>query len=109
MTIKYIKEHIGSDINSVKREYGADVSPEIGKVIKNFMSDYKNESSEKIFFKFMNVIHGLEGDLRKQIGPVSLHETIKGGFVICVILRKEYEEKLRELENYIDGLAGKVI
>ena len=108
--VEYVKEHIKEDIDGIKREYRVDISPEIGRVMKSFVSYYVNKDHEgfQLYSKFLNISHGLERYLKRKINnPVSLHETMKAGFQICRAVKDGDERALRELETYFNKLIHK--
>ena len=109
-SMEYVKEHIKEDIDNIKRQHCVDVSPEIGRVIKSFVSYYENRDVKEIelYRKFLDAAKGLEKFVKRKLeNPVSLHETMKAGVHICRAIRGDNKLRLREINNYYNKLIHK--
>lgn len=109
MGIEYVIEHIREDINRTRNNIGKNISPEIGKVLYSFVTYYQNNNmSDETFFKFRDVIVGLEKNLRERTKqPIYLHETRKSGAEICGMLKRKDKSGLSALMKYITRLKNK--
>jgi len=105
--IEYVKEHIKEDIDGIRKEYHVDVSPEVGKILYSFVTHHQNNISNKVFFRFIDVIGGLEKYLRERTKQnIYLHEIKKSGAGICRILKRKDKNDLSALMEYIAGLKN---
>jgi len=106
-SIEYVKEHIKEDIDNIRRQHRADVSPEVGRIVRSFVSYYRNRNVKEIelYRKFLNVTRGLERYVKEKLNhPVSFHETMKAGVYICRAIRGDDKARLREISNYYKKL-----
>ena len=106
-SMEYVKEHIKEDIDNIRLQHYADVSPEVGRVIRSFVSYYKGKDIKNIelYRKFLNVTRGLEKFIKSKLKePVSFHETMKAGVYICRAIREGNKAGLGEINNYYNQL-----
>jgi hypothetical protein len=105
MKLSYIGECIEEDISRVKRDYGIDISREIGNVLSNFVSYWGNKDYQSAKIKFPGIVDRLETHLiLRMYSHLSLDGTRRSRSEIEYAIERKDKEGLWKLNNYLNAL-----